>query len=144
MPIPQKNDKCCETGDQCLFPLFKILTTMTKLLLLLRKMHHNWVLHHKMQMLLKQKVSWERNAENLGANSWNDPFNSRHVIRVSGTRSPDIVKLEHSSNEETEAMFGISMKTFTRQINKTAFYVPGEGWTLLAASTRAGEKRVCN
>ena len=101
-----KNETGCEAGDECLCPHCKVdeqpnkkpkqsffpkkeEKAMTRMLWLLWKVYHNWVVYHKIQMHSFLKV--ESLGETRCRKSWNqfkgyDSLSLRYVKRVSGKR----------------------------------------------------------
>ena len=100
-----QNETGCKAGDKCLFPHYKVdeqpkksrkraasqkeEKVMTRMLWLLRKVYHNWVGYHKIQMHSFLKVESLR--ETRCRKSWNqfkgyDSLSLRYVMRVSGKR----------------------------------------------------------
>ena len=101
-----KNETGCKVGDKCLFPHYKVdeqpnkkpkkkatsekeKKAMTRMLWLLWKVYHNWVVYHKIQMHSFLKV--ESLGETRCRKSWNqfegyDSQSPRYVMRVCGKR----------------------------------------------------------
>ena len=122
---------------------------------LLRKMCHNWVVNHKIQMHSFPQV------ESLGATRCRksciqvkkyDSLSQRFVTRVCGKNGPSLgkiqVKVPHQripyAVDVPEEKHGILLKTFSSSHNKTKLHstFPRMTWVLSDASTKELEERV--
>ena len=147
--------------------------TKTKMLWLLWKLYHNWVVHRRTQN------HWNlKEAQSLGATrcrkTWNqfkgyDSHSLRYVKQVSGKLKDhrvekykskslisevptlrnwrtDLRKRLKDKSDAPEARHGILPKTYykLKEKDKATFYSPSEEWVLLVTSTIiTSAKRVC-
>ena len=141
---------------------------MTRMLWLLGKVNHNWVVYHKIQMHSFLKV--ESLGETRCRKFWNqfrgyDSLSLRYVeasirekkgpslgkinVNVLHQRSPCAVKFEDRSHEQTERQqrcarskaWNLAKNIFKlKEEDKAAFYFPAEELVLPAASTKEPEE----